>query len=200
MKINEKLTSLQQELKAPKNLYNSFGKYKYRNLESILEGVKPLLVTYRLGLTITDEVVAVGSRIYIKAVATLSDLDSDEKITVSAMAREAESKKGMDESQVTGTASSYARKYCMNGLFLIDDTKDADTDEYRMQSERQQETPKPRTRALKKVNESQIQALVGLIARKGKTVEEMLSMVNVGDVRDLTADKYNRIVLHLKDV
>ena len=127
------LTAIQNELKAPKDKFNSFGKYKYRSCESILEALKPILAKYRVQLTISDDVIAVGSRIYIKATATLTDADGNTE-SVSALAREEETKKGMDGSQITGTASSYARKYCLNGLFLIDDTKDADTDAYHIQT------------------------------------------------------------------
>ena len=121
-----KLTDIQRRLKAPKSNFNSFGKYNYRSCEDILEAVKPLLEDCTLFLS--DEVVEIGGRIYVKATATFNDGKTETK--VSAFAREADSKKGMDESQVTGTASSYARKYALNGLFLIDDTKDADTDEF----------------------------------------------------------------------
>ena len=134
MKLKEKLINIQQELKAPKGQYNSFGKYKYRSCEDILEAVKPLLERYKVCLTISDEVTEVGSRIYVKATANLFDAEGDERYTNVAWAREDEAKKGMDGSQITGTASSYARKYCLNGLFLIDDTKDADTDEYQKQN------------------------------------------------------------------
>lgn len=120
------LTEIQKNLKAPKSNYNSFGKYNYRSCEDILEAVKPLLGDNTL--TLSDEVVQIGDRIYVKATAVFRDGATETR--VSAFAREAESKKGMDESQVTGTASSYARKYALNGLFLIDDTKDADTDEF----------------------------------------------------------------------
>lgn len=126
--LTEKLTSVQTELKAPKGQYNSFGKYKYRSCEDILEAVKPLLAKNGLSLVISDEIVNIGDRFYVKATARLTD--GETTIEGSAYAREEESKKGQDGSQVTGTASSYARKYCLNGLFLIDDTKDADTDEY----------------------------------------------------------------------
>lgn len=126
--MKELLLQVQSELKAPKGKYNSFGKFKYRSCEDILESVKPLLTRYGLLLTLTDEIINVSDRFYVKATATLTD--GDKSISVSALAREAEKKTGMDDSQVTGTASSYARKYALNGLFLIDDTKDADTDEY----------------------------------------------------------------------
>ena len=127
------LLAIQNELKAPKGNYNSFGKYAYRSAEDILTAVKPLLEKYECQLTISDDIVAVGNRIYLKATAALSDVDGNIEI-VTAFAREAETKKGMDESQITGTASSYARKYALNGLFLIDDTKDADTDAYHKQT------------------------------------------------------------------
>lgn len=130
MSLKNKLMLIQQELKAPKGQYNSFGKYKYRSCEDILEAVKPLLAKNKVVLTISDEITEVGSRVYVRAAATLADAEGDEQITNVAWAREEDTKKGMDGSQITGTASSYARKYCLNGLFLIDDTKDADTDEY----------------------------------------------------------------------
>lgn len=131
MNIREKLSAIQVELKAPKNQYNSFGKYSYRSCEDILEAVKPLCAKYKAVLTITDRVEYIGNRFYIKAIATLHDTESiEEAIENVAFAREEEMKKGMDGSQVTGTASSYARKYALNGLFCIDDTKDADTDEH----------------------------------------------------------------------
>lgn len=119
-----KLVNIQAELKAPKGQYNSFGGYKYRSCEDILEAVKPLLRTFGLYITISDTIEEVGGRIYVKATATISD--GENQISTTAYAREAETKKGMDESQVTGTASSYARKYALNGLLAIDDTKDAD--------------------------------------------------------------------------
>lgn len=128
------LRSIQCELKAPKGQYNSFGKYSYRSCEDILEAVKPLLDKYKATVYITDEVVSVGDRIYVKATATFVDKDGKE-VSVSAFAREPVARKGMDEAQVTGATSSYARKYALNGLFLIDDTKDADTDESRNESE-----------------------------------------------------------------
>lgn len=126
--FKDKLVKVQSELKAPKGQYNSFGKYRYRSCEDIVESVKPILAKYNLVLNLSDELLLVGDRYYIKASAMITD--GETRIISSAYAREPESKKGMDESQVTGTASSYARKYALNGLLAIDDTKDADTDEY----------------------------------------------------------------------
>lgn len=120
-----KLLAIQTELKAPKNQYNNFGKYSYRNCEDILEAVKPLLAKHDCVLTISDEIVEIGDRVYVKATALLNSRDGTWATT--AYAREAESRKGMDESQITGATSSYARKYALNGLFLIDDNKDADS-------------------------------------------------------------------------
>ena len=121
----KKLSKIQRELKAPKNQRNDFGKYNYRSCEDILEAVKPLLAAEGLVLTITDNIEMIGGRYYVKATATVTD--GEKSISTTAFAREAEGRKGMDESQVTGSSSSYARKYALNGLFCIDDTKDADT-------------------------------------------------------------------------
>ena len=151
MSVYEKLSKVQSELKAPKGQYNSFGKYKYRSCEDILEAVKPLNAKHGVVLTVGDEVVEISNRFYVKATATFVDIESGEKIINTALAREDDSKKGMDGSQITGTASSYARKYCLNGLFCIDDTKDADTDEYRHQQERKPQENKPQERQYVKV-------------------------------------------------
>ena len=132
--LHKKLKSLQIELKAPKNLYNSFGKYKYRNAEGICEAVKPLLDKYDLSLTISDSVEEIGGRVYVRATAVLTECATNDFVAVSAYAREADDKKGMDAAQVTGATSSYARKYALNGLFLLDDTKDVDTEEYQAQA------------------------------------------------------------------
>lgn len=121
------LNKIQVELKAPKNQFNSFGKYKYRSLEDIFEGIKPLLEKYECSISISDEIVQVGDRYYIKATATLRDKDNNIVATNIGFAREEENKKGMDSSQVTGATSSYARKYAMNGLFAIDDVRDSDS-------------------------------------------------------------------------
>ena len=126
MNVYEKLSNVQIELKAPKNQFNGFGKYKYRNCEDILEAVKPLLAKNKLTILVSDMVENVNDRFYIKATVTLVDVETGENTTTQAYAREEENKKGMDSSQLTGSTSSYARKYALNGMFLIDDTKDAD--------------------------------------------------------------------------
>lgn len=122
----KELIAIQSTLNAPKGQYNTFGKYKYRSCEDILGAVKPLLNKFGCTLTISDDVVMVGARIYIKSTATITNSAGEKEVTT-AYAREEDQKKGMDASQVTGAASSYARKYALNGLFAIDDTKDADT-------------------------------------------------------------------------
>ena len=127
MELKQKLLSIQTELKAPKNQFNSFGNYNYRSCEDILEAVKPLCKKENVVLTLSDTIKHVGERYYVEATATLYDVETDACISVSAYAREEETKKGMDSSQITGAASSYARKYALNGLFNIDDTKDSDS-------------------------------------------------------------------------
>lgn len=127
MNIYEKLLSVQTALKAPKSQYNAFGKYNYRNCEDILEAVKPLCKEVKALVFLSDELVLIGERYYVQAKATFVDVESTEKLCAVAYAREEETKKGMDGSQVTGASSSYARKYALNGLFDIDDTKDSDT-------------------------------------------------------------------------
>lgn len=124
--MQTKLLKIQTELKAPKAQRNNFGGYNYRSCEDILEAVKPLLAEQNLLLTIQDELVNIGDRYYVKATAKLTDTESKETVDITAYAREEENKKGMDGSQITGASSSYARKYALNGLFLIDDTKDSD--------------------------------------------------------------------------
>ena len=134
MSLREKLMRIQVELKAPKNLYNSFGKYKYRNAEGIQEALKPMEKAYNVTTILTDEMIDISGRIYVKAIATIMDCDSEDMISTTAYAREADAKKGMDEAQVTGATSSYARKYALNALFLLDDTKDVDSEEYQAQA------------------------------------------------------------------
>jgi len=161
MNIYEKLLKVQTELKAPKGQYNSFGKYKYRSCEDILEAVKPLLEKNKLTLTLTDTIIpASETRFYVKATAKVIDIESGEAVENTAFAREDAEKKGMDGSQITGTASSYARKYALNGLFLIDDTKDADTDEYHEQNNQ-----------VKLITKAQIKKL-------GELVDDIPAMLN----------------------
>lgn len=137
--LNQRVGDIQHKLKAPKGQYNSFGKYNYRSCEDILEGVKPLLKEHNLALLIDDEIVQIGDRYYVKATAKITD--GREIVSATAYAREPDTKKGMDESQITGATSSYARKYALNALLCIDDTKDADTmDNSKKPAQQTQET------------------------------------------------------------
>ena len=196
--VYEKLLKVQGELKAPKSLYNSFGKYYYRNAESILEAFKPIGQKLGLVLMLEDSISDVGGKNYIMTTATLYDTEDGSSIRVSAYAREPLSKKGMDECQLTGATSSYARKYCLNGLFLLDDTKDADTDEYRNESDAR--AKKQISNNSQRPTEAQIQTLTNLIHKKGETVEDMLKRVGVSSMQELTPKSYNSIVQFLKDV
>lgn len=151
----KELIEIQNELKAPKNQRNTFGNYNYRSAEDILEAVKPLLKKYDCCLTITDEIKQLGDRYYVEATATLCSSDGDRFVAVSAYAREEENKKGMDASQITGSTSSYARKYALNGLFCIDDTKDADF----TNTHEKAEQPKTKAKAPKNIESDMKQAM-----------------------------------------
>lgn len=139
--LQQKLIEIQSELKAPKSQYNKFGGYNYRNCEDILEAVKPLCAKHEIVPLLSDEIVMIGDRFYIKATAKVTD--GKDEIATTAFARESKDKKGMDESQITGSASSYARKYALNGLFCIDDTKDADFMDNSQSSKQQQPKTQP---------------------------------------------------------
>lgn len=138
MTIYEKLSAIQVKLNAPKNQYNEYGKYSYRSCEDIFEGLKPILEATKTTVTVNDEIVLIGERYYVKATATLHDCESDKSVSNTAYAREELTKKGMDASQITGSTSSYARKYALNGLFCIDDVKDADTRDNRQKEAEEQ--------------------------------------------------------------
>ena len=187
----QNLVLLQNELKAPKSRYNSFGKFNYRSLEDIMTAVKPLLAKYELQLTISDDVVAVGNRVYIRAAATLKDAEGNTE-TVTAMARESEEKKGMDGSQLTGTASSYARKYCLNGLFCIDDTADADTDAYYSQTNREDVMDRAylEQHGGERISRQQIARLTNACRASGKTLEQALKACCRDDVTEISVVQY----------
>lgn len=184
--VSEKLTKIQTKVKAPKNLYNSFGKYNYRNAEGICEAVKPYLEEQGCSLTLADDVVEVGGRVYIKATATLTDNKDGDSIQVSAMARESEDKKGMDLSQITGTASSYARKYALNGLFLLDDTKDADTDEAVLQE-----------RGKEKISEKEVKILENMCKDKA-FADYLLKGYEIKDFHEMRVEQYSNLMQTFK--
>lgn len=199
--IYEKLLNIQKDLKAPKGQYNSFGKYKYRSCEDILEAVKPLLAREKVTLLISDEVVEIGGRVYIKATARLYDMEGSEGIENTALARESSDKKGMDESQITGTASSYARKYCLNGLFLIDDTKDADTDEYRNQQQKaddEEKNQKMKEEADVKLSATQVKAMITRLDNNGVDIPGLLKMYGLKTIEDMTVSQMAEINLKLE--
>ena len=195
--LTEKLINAQAELKAPKGQYNSFGKYKYRSAEDILEAVKPINAKHGVLLTITDEPVLIGDWHYIKATATVTD--GSDSLVVTAYARESQTKKGMDDSQITGTASSYARKYALNGLYLIDDTKDADTDEYKNQGNKAPAI-KSATQAEIGNLKKEIIAFSKLMTEQGKNVkpEQVEQTLNITDYTKLNSEDVKEAVNKLK--
>jgi hypothetical protein len=185
-----KLTEIQHRLKAPKGQYNSFGKYKYRSCEDILEAVKPILNDVGCFLTLSDEIQLVGDRYYIKATARLQGPDTD--VTCTAYAREDLDKKGMDGSQITGTASSYARKYALNGLFCIDDTKDADTDEYANQNKKASpalSAPKS-SKEMMHQNHPKWQAMLDSILAGKTTLEKVKEKYSFPDADEIAAKEW----------
>lgn len=207
MNIYEKLLNIQAELKAPKGQENKFGHYKYRSCEDILEAVKPLLAKNKVILQLTDKIEFLGNRHYIKATAILIDTEDTKNgeiacIENTAYARESEEKKGMDDSQITGTASSYARKYALNGLFCIDDTKDADTNEFKEQQDKV--TKQNKEQILKEnidelVTEQQAKTVYAIMRQKGLDVETQLSInYNITNTKDLTKRQYASILNAIK--
>lgn len=198
MNIYEKLATVQQELKAPKDKKNTFAGYNYRSAEGILEAVKPLLKKYGLSLIISDEIEQIGDRIYVKATAWVMDPEEKQDVKVTAYAREANEKKGLDVSQVTGTASSYARKYALNGLLLIDDTKDADTDEYAKQTEekkdKQPEKAAEKGTLIEYASEAAIKTIKIMVDKAGLTLDKVLKK----PIEELTADEAAKMIIALK--
>ena len=180
----EKLKEIQANIKAPKNLLNKFGGYNYRNAEGIFKAVKPLLNKLGMTLTVNDEIIAVGERVYVKATATLKDLESGKEISTSAYARELLTKKGMDDSQITGSASSYARKYALNGLFLLDDVKDADS----VEKEDDEKTKKGRNYKYMKVLE-----IINGTGITYETTKEWIAKMFGKEIHpnDMTDDQFN---------
>ena len=190
MNVYEKLIAIQSELKAPKSQYNSFGKYAYRNCEDILEALKPLLKEHKSTIYISDEIVTVLERFYVKATVTFIDAETGEKIINTAYAREEEDKKGMDGSQVTGSSSSYARKYALNGMFAIDDTKDSDFTNT---------TVKGDNSAL---SEAQIKRLLAIASKVNISADDVKVVVakkfGVQDLRKMNKQQYDEICSRLE--
>ena len=190
MNVYEKLIAIQSELKAPKSQYNNFGKYAYRNCEDILEALKPILKEHKSTVYISDEIVTVLERFYIKATVTFIDAETGESITNTAYAREEESKKGMDGSQVTGASSSYARKYALNGMFAIDDTKDSDFTNT---------TTKGDNPGL---SEAQIKRLLAIASKVNISADDVKIVVaksfGVQDLRKMNKQQYDEICSRLE--
>lgn len=184
MSIHEKLVMIQNELHAPKSQYNKFGQYYYRSCEDILEAVKPLLMKYKTTMTVCDEIVFIDGRFYVKAVATLMDFKGN-SVSNTAYARESESRKGSDEAQVTGATSSYARKYSLNGLFLIDDNKDSDSNEKKTEDDaRKKKVDSQKSNEEKNqemiddannapITDKEKAILTSMVEKKGYTVEQI---------------------------
>ena len=190
MNVYEKLIAIQSELKAPKSQYNNFGKYAYRNCEDILEALKPLLKEYKSTIYIADEIVTVLERFYVKATVTFIDAETGESITNTAYAREEESKKGMDGSQVTGASSSYARKYALNGMFAIDDTKDSDFTNTTIKGDNQG------------LSEAQIKRLLAIASKVNISADDVKIVVaksfGVQDLRKMNKQQYDEICSRLE--
>ena len=190
MNVYEKLIAIQSELKAPKSQYNNFGKYAYRNCEDILESLKPLLKEHKSTIYISDEIVTVLERFYVKATVTFIDAETGEKITNTAYAREEESKKGMDGSQVTGASSSYARKYALNGMFAIDDTKDSDFTNTATKGDNTG------------LSEAQIKRLLAIASKVNISADDVKVVVakkfGVQDLRKMNKQQYDEICSRLE--
>lgn len=191
MNIYEKLGVIQSKLKAPKGQYNSFGKYKYRSCEDILEAVKPLLAEAKTVLCITDQMEVVGDRVYVRAETHLKDAeDSSSEIVTVAYAREEESKKGMDSSQVTGAASSYARKYALNGLFCIDDNKDSDSTNAGSSGKTSAKKPESKE-PVEMITSENVMSIQNIIDKypNSNLFEQIKTRFKVDDAKGLTKEK-----------
>lgn len=203
MNIYQKLLNIQSELKAPKNQHNKFGNYDYRSCEDILEAVKPLCKDQNVVLNISDDIVIVGERYYVRATATLIDLEADGAMIENvAYAREEENKKGMDASQVTGATSSYARKYALNGLFCIDDTKDADTDAYKKQSQGKEESKQPNNNTTKTqaklITEAQRKRLYAIANGNNEVAKRVLARYGYEKSEQIKMEDYEKICTEIE--
>lgn len=197
----ERVSLLITELKAPKSQRNNFGKYNYRSAEDILEAVKPLAYKYGLVAKLSDEPVMIGDWHYIKATASIKDVKTGEVEIATAYAREPLAKKGMDESQITGTASSYARKYAMNGLYQIDDTKDADTDEYTEQVK--QATPKPITKSQQEALQKRSDEIAKMAKLESKNFFDQITEKKIGysvDISKVNTEQLGTLTRYLNEL
>ena len=191
----EKLSNVQSNLNVPKGQKNTFGNYNYRSCEDILNKCKPVCSANGLMLTISDEIIIVSERYYVKSTATIMEISTGEKIEVSAFARESLSKKGQDESQITGTTSSYARKYALNGLFLLDDTKDADSDEYHNQTKKDdqpsaKEQKEVETIKQQKISELKVKAIQAAMAKERIDPQSVLNVYKIKSFEEMTEEMF----------
>lgn len=184
MSIYEKLWDIQQELKAPKEQHNKYGDYNYRSCEDIQEAVKPLLKKNKVVLIINDELEMIGSRYYLKATAKLIDIEDGSQVTNAAYARETDTRKGMDEAQITGSCSSYARKYALNGLFCIDDTKDPDT--------QKRDTGRQQREYTAHIGKKEIDDLISEAYRTNTDIAQVCERYGVNVIQDLIMQDYKR--------
>ena len=194
MNVYEKLMTVQTKLRAPKGQYNSFGKYSYRSCEDILEALKPLLGEVGAIVNVTDEIKLIGDRYYVEATASFIDTETGERMIAKASAREAETKKGMDDSQVTGSVSSYARKYALNGLFAIDDNKDADSTNTHGKEIKPNMTPVG-------ITEAQLKRLLAIGNKSGFNKDTIVKTVKKSygcELKDMTKEQYDNICERLE--
>lgn len=209
MNVYEKLLKVQVELKAPKNQFNRFGKYNYRSCEDIQEAVKPLLSLVKAALTVGDEIVQIGDRYYIKATARFIDCESNDVVENTAFAREEQEKKGMDSSQLTGSTSSYARKYALNGLFCIDDVKDSDTTNVGDSRKTNQGKPVSQMSdaemqatqekiASQKISTVKINTIKKELERTGVNEKAICDRYKVNSLSEITEGTYPKVVQALK--
>lgn len=200
MNIYEKLTEVQNLLKVGKSNYNEFGKYKYRSCGDILEAVKPLLKEYKLNLVLSDDLVLIGDRFYVKVTGVLVDIEKPEMmITVTSLAREEATKKGMDGSQITGASSSYARKYLLNGLFAIDDTLDSDaTNKHGKGDDENVEDLKPDNKIDGEMFISEAQQRVLFNAAPAETVKIVLLKNKKTKTSEIQQKDFDKILLEIK--
>lgn len=187
MTIYQKLALIQQEIKCPKDKENTFGGYKYRSAESILEALKPVMAKHKVTVILIDDIRMIGDRIYVMAEAKMIDLESETSISTYAFARETLERPKMDAAQITGSASSYARKYALNGLLLLDDVKDPDTNEYTRQ---QQDKPKP---ARQKKEQTDWDRFVNKLIAANVNIDALCNQFKVNKIEDLTPEQVTKI-------
>lgn len=187
MGIYDKLFNIQQKINAPKNQRNNFGNYNYRSCEDILEAIKPLLSENKCVLKLSDEIIYTGERYHVKAIATLTDIETGEKESANGWAREEESKKGMDGSQITGASSSYARKYALNGLFCIDDNKDSDSTNIHGKDN------KKNSSSLSNAQVTRLYALANKAGYDKTKIEQMISAKYKKYIKSLSKEEYDHV-------